>query len=158
MPDVNATHPSDDARATRPGWAAAVLIAWAALIFATSCTVIRPAEFFELIHRYLITDERFFSGFEVFWGVSWFAVVKGWHALEFAILFLLATSLITRIAGRHSTRAVLLAAACTLAFAATDEWHQTFVPDRNGTVQDVLIDSLGVLVAAVFVWRPPSAH
>ena len=35
--------------------------------------------FFELIHRYVITDERFFRGFEVFWGVSWFAITKGRH-------------------------------------------------------------------------------
>ncbi len=34
-----------------------------------------------------------------------------------------------------------------IAFAASDEWHQTFVPDRFGTVQDVLIDSLGVCAA-----------
>ena len=33
-----------------------------------------------------------------------------------------------------------------VAFAISDEWHQSFVPDRFGTVTDVLIDSLGVLV------------
>ena len=144
---------TDAVRTRRAGWATAALIVWMAFIFGTSCTVIRPARFFELIHRHLITDERFYSGFEVFWGVSWFAIIKGWHALEFAILFLLAAALASRIAGRYSTRGVLVAALCTLMFAVSDEWHQSFVPDRNGTVQDVLIDSLGVLVAAVFVLR-----
>ena len=38
-----------------------------------------------------------------------------------------------------------------IAFAASDEWHQTFVPDRYGTVVDVFIDSLGVLVAGMFM-------
>ena len=32
-------------------------------------------------------------------------------------------------------------------FAASDEWHQSFVPDRFGTIQDVLIDGLGICAA-----------
>ena len=28
-------------------------------------------------------------------------------------------------------------------------WHQTFVPDRFGTVQDVFIDGLGICIAGV---------
>ena len=32
-------------------------------------------------------------------------------------------------------------------FAASDEWHQSFVPDRFGTIQVVLIDGLGVCEA-----------
>ncbi|MBE5921868.1 MAG: Cof-type HAD-IIB family hydrolase [Lachnospiraceae bacterium] len=31
-------------------------------------------------------------------------------------------------------------------YACSDEWHQTFVPGRDGSLRDVLIDSLGVLV------------
>ena len=30
-------------------------------------------------------------------------------------------------------------------FAASDEFHQTFIPKRTGLVQDVLIDTLGAL-------------
>lgn len=41
------------------------------------------------------------------------------------------------------------------AYAATDEFHQLFVPDRAGTLTDVLIDSAGVacglLVYFIFV-------
>lgn len=47
--------------------------------------------------------------------------------------------------------------ACGLAFcvgtvyAASDEIHQLFVPGRSGLFTDVLIDSAGALVGAIFV-------
>jgi VanZ family protein len=37
----------------------------------------------------------------------------------------------------------------TLAFAISDEWHQTFVPGRGGAVMNVLVDSLGAMIAAL---------
>jgi VanZ family protein len=42
----------------------------------------------------------------------------------------------------------LLAAAITIAYAGTDEWHQTFVEGRHGTPIDVVIDAAGVLITA----------
>ena len=39
-----------------------------------------------------------------------------------------------------------LAAAVTLAYAATDEWHQSFVTGRHGTPVDWLIDAAGVAI------------
>jgi VanZ family protein len=41
----------------------------------------------------------------------------------------------------------LLAAAIAIAYAATDEYHQTFVNGRHGTPVDVLIDATGVAIA-----------
>ena len=41
----------------------------------------------------------------------------------------------------------------TVAYAISDEIHQHFVPDRNGTPLDVVIDTAGVLLAiALTVW------
>lgn len=40
-----------------------------------------------------------------------------------------------------------LATAITLAYAATDEYHQTFVHGRHGTPVDVGVDGVGVAVA-----------
>jgi VanZ family protein len=48
-------------------------------------------------------------------------------------------------------KAALGAAALTLGYAATDEWHQTIVSGRHGTPIDVLIDGAGVAVAATLV-------
>jgi VanZ family protein len=39
------------------------------------------------------------------------------------------------------------AVAITLAYAASDEFHQTFVEGRHGTPVDVLIDAAGVAIA-----------
>jgi VanZ family protein len=50
-------------------------------------------------------------------------------------------------------RAPRAAAAIALAYAATDELHQTFVEGRHGTPVDVLIDSLGIAVAMLLQRR-----
>jgi VanZ family protein len=44
-------------------------------------------------------------------------------------------------------RRPLLAAAIALAYAATDEYHQTFVAGRHGSPVDVLIDAAGIAIA-----------
>jgi VanZ family protein len=39
-----------------------------------------------------------------------------------------------------------------VAFAALDEWHQSFVPVRQASARDVAIDALGTVLAQVLVW------
>lgn len=62
---------------------------------------------------------------------------------------------------RRPTLSILLLFAflfCLL-FAATDEWHQTFVPGRDGNIADVLLDAvsaaIGILIigGAARVWE-----
>lgn len=134
-------------------WAA---LAWMLLIFGTSCTVVMPHEFFAWLDKHLLRDEAASHGFRVFWGFSWFAVVKGWHALEFAVLFLLLQRGLDHL-GMTRSRSSAVALLTTIAFAASDEWHQTFVPGRGGTITDVLIDNLGALAAAFVTIRRSSA-
>jgi len=40
---------------------------------------------------------------------------------------------------------------CVL-YAATDEWHQAFVPNRESAVHDVFIDTIGAAGGLVLVW------
>jgi hypothetical protein len=128
------------------------IASWAGLIFATSCTVIRPQEFFDWVHRHIATDEMLFARFQAFWAVSWFVVVKGWHFLEFAILFRLCLAVADAVRPMPSGSGhVGLAIVICVLYAISDEWHQTFVPDRGGVASDVLIDCLGVLCAAWLV-------
>ncbi len=68
---------------------------------------------------------------------------KAAHVTEFAIL----GALLVRAIG---TAAPALVAG--VAYAATDEWHQSFVRGREGTPLDVAIDAVGVL-AGILVWR-----
>lgn len=69
------------------------------------------------------------------YGVWDLLVKKGAHMAAYALLALLA-----RRAGLGLGPAAILAAL----YAASDEFHQTFIPGRNGTVADVLIDLVGV--------------
>jgi VanZ family protein len=48
---------------------------------------------------------------------------------------------------RWSAAAVLLAAVV----ASADEWHQTLIPSRTGTVSDVLLDAAGATVAQILI-------
>ena len=66
------------------------------------------------------------------------------HATEFGLLFLLWR----RALGSPAAAA----AAIALAYAATDEYHQTFVHGRHGSPVDWAIDSAGVAIAWG-VWR-----
>ena len=118
------------------------LLAWMAFIFGTSCTVIRPEEFFYLVSSSTGADRESMKTFAVFWGISWFAIVKGWHFTEFAILTVLTSATIGWFDGKSSARPIYLAMLICIAFAASDEWHQSFVPDRFVTVQDVLIGAV----------------
>ena len=45
------------------------------------------------------------------------------------------------------THAWLLALLIAALYACSDEWHQTFVPGREGTVRDVVIDGVGIVGA-----------
>jgi VanZ family protein len=72
------------------------------------------------------------------------------HFSEYAVL----TALWWRALRGLGTRfAVALAAAVaiSLAYAASDEFHQTFVDGRKGTPVDVLIDFTGMAVAAAAI-------
>ena len=124
-----------------------LLCLWIALIFGTSCTVIRPQEFFNLVARFSGAGEESMQRFAVFWGLSWFAIVKGWHFAEFVILTLLTVAAWKWWRGNITAWSIVGAMLLCIAFAASDEWHQSFIPDRFGTIQDVVIDSLGVLTA-----------
>jgi VanZ family protein len=66
------------------------------------------------------------------------------HAAEFAIL----AALLVR-ALRRTGWAIALG----IAYAISDEVHQSFVEGRQGTVLDVGIDSLGVVVGALLAAR-----
>lgn len=52
-----------------------------------------------------------------------------------------------RIIAAGRTRAIIIAATISILYAMSDEWHQTFVPGRSPAVQDVLIDTAGILIA-----------
>jgi VanZ family protein len=84
-----------------------------------------------------------------------FLVKKSAHALEYAVL----TGLLWRAVARTwpglrgERRAVLLTGAATVVYAASDEFHQWFVPGRTSQPRDVLIDALGAALAVALIVR-----
>jgi VanZ family protein len=71
------------------------------------------------------------------------------HVVEYAGLTLLWSWALAGVVRRP----VWVAAAVALAYACTDEYHQSFVENRAGTVSDVAFDALGIAIAVVLVER-----
>lgn len=95
-----------------------LLCVWMGIIF-----------FFSSQPRVAVTQEPFFN----------FLFFKTLHLGEYGILFLLWQR---ALKGRSE-----LAALCSFLYALSDEWHQRFVPTREGCWRDVFIDALGILIA-----------
>jgi VanZ family protein len=74
------------------------------------------------------------------------------HLTVFAVLTILLFRAV-RLHVARPTHAWLLAMLIATLYACSDEWHQTVVPGREGTVRDVVIDSLGVAGVWVLVSR-----
>lgn len=74
------------------------------------------------------------------------------HAAEYAVLMLLWWRALRHVGGLES-RAVAAAWTIAVAYAATDEWHQSFVTGRHGSPLDVLIDAGGASAAALWALR-----
>ena len=73
------------------------------------------------------------------------------HAASYALLcFLWWRALAT---STTPGRALAAAAAISVAYAATDEFHQTFIEGRHGTPVDVLIDTVGIATTCLWVRR-----
>ena len=81
---------------------------------------------------------------------------KGAHVFEYAVLTLLAFRFMrSRYLQESFGRVVLLSAAFSLMYAATDELHQFFVFGRGAKMADVMIDGGGILLmtAVLFLFR-----
>jgi len=82
----------------------------------------------------------------------WFDTLlrKVGHALAFGIL---AWLYLRALRGRFSAAALrLVSAGLALLYAASDEYHQTFVPGRKGRLFDVGVDMVGVCSAMLLDW------
>ena len=77
------------------------------------------------------------------------------HFTEYAILgFLAARAFSTSPRPAISSRWFLISLTLIVVFALIDEYHQTFVPTRTGSVYDSFIDIAGGLTALLVIrWR-----
>ncbi len=87
---------------------------------------------------------------------SYFLERKGAHVFEYALLTWISFCFFRYTFVHDGWKKILLVAAFfSLAYGATDELHQFFVPFRGARFTDVLIDGGGVLLAALLIssWR-----
>jgi len=135
------------------------VFAWLVITFIGSTNVLSVANTSRFIVPFLLWLKPGMTE-EARWGII--VVMRHCaHVGEYAILaFLMWRALRwgTSISMRVSTACGVVLLACAL-FAASDEFHQTFVKSRTPTVRDVVLDvlgaSLGLLVAASFTNRRP---
>ena len=76
------------------------------------------------------------------------------HLTEYALLGVLAARAF-RGSSREALRKwwFLVSLALIIVYALVDEYHQSFVPSRTGTIYDSLIDMVGGLAALIIVNR-----
>lgn len=127
-------------------WLPALL--WAFVIFSASGdqkSVHRSSRIIEPVVRWLIPDV---SDETVQRTVL---IVRKWaHITEYAVFAALLLhgfrASMKAVPGEWSSRCARFAWLGATAFAITDEWHQLYVPGRQGSPWDVLIDSCGAVL------------
>lgn len=72
------------------------------------------------------------------------------HALEYTVLGICVTGFLYK-KDRKWRYNVLFAWLLGTIYAASDEFHQLFVPGRSGQLSDVMLDSAGVLLGVLIV-------
>jgi len=79
--------------------------------------------------------------------LDWYNIDKLYHTIEYCVLsFLTLWAFIYSPWKRLSHHATLFAVLWASFFAATDEIHQAFVPNRSPSVADWIFDTIGVIV------------
>ena len=128
------------------------VIAWMALIFLGSTDVLsaeHTSRFLAPFLRWLNPQISLAALAEI-----QFAVRKLGHVTEYAILAILLWRALRAGTVWTTKRSILFALTvlgCAI-FAASDEFHQAFVPSRTSSPQDVMIDICGALIGLMMCW------
>ena len=76
-----------------------------------------------------------------------FIIFKSLHMIEYAALFFMLFRAINKTFTNVSKKnALMIAVVLAILYGISDEVHQTFVPTREGTIRDIGIDSIGILL------------
>jgi len=80
---------------------------------------------------------------------SWFDFVikKTAHVVEYAILYFLLFRAMSEKGKKIGRKIWVTSLILVMIYAFSDEWHQTFVPGREGTLRDVGFDTIGAMLS-----------
>lgn len=129
------------------------VVAWMALIFSASGdnnSAQRSSRIIEPFIRWLIPDIHPDS----LWAIV-LVVRKCAHLTEYAVLALLVWRSLRTLSAQSSGwswRVARHAWFVVVAYAITDEVHQMFVPNRQGSPWDVMLDSIGGAAGLLALW------
>jgi VanZ family protein len=133
-------------------WLAALL--WLGLIAVESTNTLSAENTGHILYPLL----HFLLGLDPVRFLTWhFVLRKTGHVVGYAILSLLlfrawkATILVSG-SPRWSVEWARIAFAMTTLVASLDEWHQTFLPSRTGTIWDIVLDGTAALVAQILLF------
>lgn len=78
-----------------------------------------------------------------------FTIFKTLHILEYGLLYLLIFRAMFKTFSKKVALQTIFIISIFIAilYGASDEIHQTFVPTRQGSIRDVFIDTIGILIA-----------
>ena len=89
----------------------------------------------------------FYMSSLTFEGVSYTTNINSILYHFFAFFFFASFLYISSLKGKKKYPILILALIISLLYAILDEFHQFFVPGRNSSIKDMLIDSLGIILA-----------
>ena len=79
-----------------------------------------------------------------------YVIRKGAHLFEYFVLSLLFYNYLKECLTRN--KVFTLSILSSFLYACTDELHQTFIPNRAGSFNDVMIDTIGAALAILMVF------
>ncbi|CAN5207027.1 VanZ family protein [soil metagenome] len=79
-----------------------------------------------------------------------FIFFKTLHVIEYATLFFLLFRAFHKQSNVSLQNAFFFSIMIAILYAASDELHQTFVPTREGSPRDVIIDTIGILSSFMY--------
>ena len=83
-----------------------------------------------------------------------FVLRKTAHITEYFVLYLLFYFAINKNENTiWNSKNSIYASLFAIAYAISDEFHQSFVPGRGPSPIDVLVDSFGVLIGNIYLWK-----
>lgn len=79
-----------------------------------------------------------------------FIFFKTLHIIEYAILFFLLFRALYNQITISLNNIFFISISFAMLYALSDELHQTFIPSREGSPRDVVIDTIGILLCFMY--------
>lgn len=75
------------------------------------------------------------------------------HLLEYAVLCFLVSKALSSTLKENARRYTgLIAIVISLLYAITDEFHQSFVPGRYASIDDIFADGIGAVISQIILY------